>query len=219
MSAAVVRAWGLGSGIVGRRLSARYPLSLGILTLAMIVAACASSQSPDRALTLERVPFRHVPAELTGVKIPIEASGVAEITARLPDRLAGLEFMPHSGWQGSDRFVAAWGPPNGQAGVPPLQIVIVNVTTLGGPAAASGAQAVLADANRNVNIAGRLEVGRDGRLIWLHRQDAGSTVAWGRLDSPWLYVVTAATERDAMTILRTFSGAAGTHGGSHSTLR
>jgi hypothetical protein len=185
----------------------------------MIVAACASSRAPDRALTLETVPYQRVPAELRGVKIPIEATGVAEITARLPDRLAGFALLPYSGWQGSDRFVASWGPSNGQAGAPPLQLAIVNVTTLGGPAAASGGLAVLADANRNLNIAGRLEVGRDGQLIWLHRPDAGSTVAWGRLDSPWLYVVTAPYERDATTVLRAFSGAAGTHGGSHSTLR
>jgi hypothetical protein len=40
-----------------------------------------------------------------------------------------------------------------------------------------------------------------------------------RLDSPWLYVVTAANQRDLEAALLAFSQAAGTHGGGHSTLR
>ncbi|HEX5166266.1 MAG TPA: hypothetical protein VFV93_12770, partial [Thermomicrobiales bacterium] len=75
------------------------------------------------------------------------------------------------------------------------------------------------DANRNVNIAGRLVAGRDRTVVWSRRADAGYTVAIGRLDSPWLYVITASNERDLEAALRALTGAAGTHGGRPATLR
>ncbi len=108
---------------------------------------------------------------------------------------------------------------SGLAGTPPIQIVIRHVNSLGQQSAVSGGAAVIADANRTVNVAGPLEVGRDGRVVWLRRADAGYSVAWGRLNSPWLYVVTASSERALEAALLAVRYAAGTHGGGSSTLR
>ena len=225
MSATVVRASDRGSVVVGRRLPARYPLYVATLALAVVVAACAGSASRQQMVTLETLPYQDMPAALTGVKLPIASDGVVAIAGRLPERVAGQGRLPYGGWLAGNQFVAgwgditAWGTPNGQAGTPPVQIVIRHIDSLGEQAAASGGAAVIADANRTNNMSGRLDIGRDGPVVWLRRADAGYTVAWGRLDNPWLYVVTASTEQELEAALLAFAGAAGTHGGGHSTLR
>jgi hypothetical protein len=225
MSVAVVRAWDRRSIVGGRRLPARYPITVAAIVVAVVVAACAGNDSRQQALTLETVRYQAPPAALTGVKLPIGSGGVVAVAARLPERVAGQGRLPYGGWLRGDQFVAgwgdttAWGTPHGQTGTPPIQITIRHVDSLGQQAATSGGTAVIADANHATNMAGRLEVGRDGAVVWLRRADAGYTVAWGRLDSPWLYVVTASSEREAEAALLAFAGTAGRHGGGHSVLR
>lgn len=225
MSAAMVRAWDRGSVVVGRHLPARYPLLVAAVVVAVVVAACAGNASRQQAVTLETVPYQALPAALTGVKLPVQTGGVVAIASSLPERVAGQGLLPYGGWLRGDQFVAGWGDvttwgtPNGQTGTPPIQITIRHVNSLGQQAAASGGAAVIADANHSTNMAGRLEVGRDGQVVWLRRADAGYTVAWGRLDNPWLYVVTASSEREAEAALLAFAETAGRHGGGHSTLR
>ena len=219
MSAAVVRAWDRGSVVVGLRLSARYSLAVAAMVVAVVVAACAGSGLRQPAVTLETLPYQDMPAALNGVKLPTATDDVVAIAGRLPERVAGQERLPYGGWQTGDRYVAGWSALNGQTGAPPVQIVIRHIDSLGEQAAASGGAAVIADANRTNNISGRLEIGRDGPVVWLRRADAGYTVAWGRLDNPWLYVVTASTERELEAALLAFTSAAGTHGGGPSTLR
>jgi hypothetical protein len=225
MPAAVVRAWDRGSVVVGRRLPARYPLAVAAIAVAVVVAACASSTSRQSVVTLETVPYQALPAALTGVKLPVQTGGVVAIAGRLPERVAGQGRLPYGGWLRGDQFVAGWGDvttwgtAHGQTGTPPIQITIRHVDSLGQQAAASGGAAVIADANHATNMAGRLEVGRDGQIVWLRRADAGYTVAWGRLDNPWLYVVTASSEQEAEAALLAFAGTAGRHGGGHSMSR
>ncbi len=120
MSAAVVRAWDWGSIVVGRRLPARYPLSMAALTLAVVVAACAGSRPDQLPVTLETVPYLALPDSLTGVKLPIASDGVIAIAGRLPEWVAGQERLSYGGWQAGDQFIAAWGTPNGQVGTPPV---------------------------------------------------------------------------------------------------
>jgi hypothetical protein len=159
------------------------------------------------------------------MKLPIGTAAVVALAGRLPERLAGQQRLPGGGWLGSERFTSnwgaltAWGTQNGLAGTPPVQIVIRSVETLGPQAPGSGGLAVIADANRDVNIAGRLDTGRDRAVIWSRRADAGYTVALGRLDSPWIYVITASNERDIDAALHALTAAAGTHGGRPATLR
>src|SRR5688572_25085979 len=137
MSAAVVRAWGWGSIVVGRRLPARYPLSLAAIAVVVVVAACAGNASRQQSVSLESLPYQDLPAALTGVKLPIESAGAIAIAARLPERVAGQGRLPYGGWQAGDQFVAgwgdvtAWGAPNGRAGTPPIQIVIRHTDSLG----------------------------------------------------------------------------------------
>ena len=225
MSAAVVRAWDRDWVVVDRRLPARYPLAVAAIVVAVVVAACAGSASRQQAVTLETVPRQSLPAALTGVKLPIGSGGVVAVAGRLPEWVAGQGRLPYGGWSRGDQFVAgwgdvtSWGTAHGQTGTPPVQITIRHVDSLGQQAATSGGAAVIADANHATNIAGRLEVGRDGEIVWLRRADAGYTVAWGRLDSPWLYVVTASSEREAEAALLAFAGTAGRHGGGHSMSR
>lgn len=225
MSAVVVRGWEWRPSLAGRRAPAAYPLAVAVIALAIVVAACADGASRQRLVTLETAPYQALPEALTGVKLPIGTAGIVTIAGRLPEQVAGKGRLPYGGWQSGERFVAgwgdvaAWGAPNGLAGTPPIQIVIRHVDSLGQQSATSGGAAVIADANRAVNIAGRLELGRDGPVIWSRRSDAGYTVVWGRLDNPWLYVVTASNQRDLTAALLTFTESAGTHGGWHSTLR
>jgi hypothetical protein len=225
MSAAVVRAWDRGSIVGGRRLPARYPITVAAIVVAVVVAACAGSTSRQEALTLEKVPYQALPAALAGVKLPIGSGGVIAIAGRLPELLAGQGRLPYGGWLRGDQFLAGWGDvttwgtPRGQTGTPPIQITIRHVDSLGEQTATSGGAAVIADANRSTNMAGRLEVGRDGAVVWLRRADAGYTVAWGRLDNPWLYVVTASSEQEAEAALLAFAETAGRHGGGNSMLR
>lgn len=219
MLAAVGHAWDWRPVVAWRgRGSAAYLFAAGVVVIAVSIAACGSGAS-SRIFSLDATPYQRRPAALAGVRIPTDGAGVATIAARLPREVAGLERLPYGGWWTDERFVSAWGEPNGVAGTPPIQIVIRHLDPLGGQTVASGGIAVIADANRAVNIAGRLEVGRDGPIIWSSRSDAGYTVAWGRLDSPWLYVATASSERDLEAALLAFAQAAGAHGGRPSTVR
>ena len=225
MSAGVVRAWDRGAVVAGRRLPAAYPIVIAAIALAVVVAACAGGTARRERITLENVPFQPLPEALTGAKLPIDKDGIIAIAERLPAQVAGQSRLPYGGWRAGSQFtagwgdVAAWGAPNGLAGTPPIQIAIRHVESLGPQAAGSGAEAVIADANQAVNFAGRIEIGRDGQVVWSRRSDAGNTVALGRIDSPWFYVITAADERGLRAALLAFREAAGIHGGGHSTLR
>ncbi|MEX1158174.1 MAG: hypothetical protein WEC79_04520 [Thermomicrobiales bacterium] len=224
MSAALERAWAWGPFVVNRRLQMVYPLSAAAVALAVIVAACAGGAGRQEQLTLDSVMYRSLPAELTGVKLPVVSADVIAIAGKLPEQLAGQGRLSYGGWQSDDRFVAgwgdiaAWGAPSGVSGAPPVQIVIRRVDALGQQTAESGGVAVITDANRVVNIAGRLEIGRDGRVVWSRRSGSGYTVAWGRFDNPWLYVVTAASERNLSAALLALAGAAGTHASGQTML-
>ncbi len=153
------------------------------------------------------------------MKLPMTLDSIFNLTSRLPQQVTGQDRLSYSGWRSGDQFIAAWGPSNGQRGMLPIQIVVRHVDSLGQQSAKSGGEAVIADANRTVNIAGRMEIGRDGQVVWLRRFDAGYTVAWGRVDSPWLYVVTASNEHDLTQALQAFADAVGRHGGNQSTLK
>jgi hypothetical protein len=225
MPAVVVGGRVQGRPVVVRRVPASYPLAVAVITLAVVVAACTDGASRQRHFTLETTPYQELPQSLSGMKLPIGTAAVVALAGQLPERLAGRQRLPDGGWLGSERFVAnwgdltAWGTQSGLAGTPPVQIVIRRVETLGAQAPGSGGLAVMDDANRAVNIAGRLDAGRDRAVIWSRRADSGYTVALGRLDSPWLYVITASNERDLDAALGALTGAAGTHGGRPSTLR
>jgi len=225
MSAAVVRAWDRRPIVVGWRLPAAYPVSVAVVAVAVIVAACAGSASQQRLVTLETVQYAALPEALHGMKVPIASDGIVAIAEHLPEQVAGQGRLPYGGWQNGEQFtagwgdVSAWGARSGLAGTPPIQIVIRHVDSLGPQSAGSGGAAVIADANRTVNMTGPLELGRDGRVVWLRRASVGYSVAWGRLDSPWLYVVTASNEREFEAALLAIRHAAGTHGGRSSTMR
>ena len=175
--------------------------------------APTSLSRPDPALTpdVQGLATTGVPGDLASATLPADVSGISTLVANLPPTVAG-----HARTTALDRITPAGARAGygedwrlGFGGSPLLAVQAINIELSDfWPTNWTAGQVVTVMARHGEEVK---DVGRDGKLVWMRQNtfmgaaDSEArfpvyTMAWGLIDSPWMFTVQAdsAENRDAL---------------------
>ncbi len=185
-------------------------------TGAHVAPPLAASPPPDQGgpvptPDLRDFPTAPAPGNLAAVPLPNDFSEVTAVFEQLPPEITGHPRSPQLDRIAPERSLVGYGEDQRIPDVSSPRLAIQAIDLTKGdffPTNWTGGQVVAEMARRGEEVP---EYGRDGDLVWMRQETFMSTegsserfpvyaMAWGRINSPWMFSVQADTPegRDAL---------------------